>query len=81
MLQKTSKCVLIQSICPLIRRYRVDHFYLHNNEFEGKCTLDHLVLRVKSIRGNVGVFIFTDGNFVEAYTKPIKYQHEAADSL
>ena len=81
MLQKTTHRGLCESIYPLTWRYRVNHLDPHRNELAGKWTFYHLESRFKSIRDNVGAFLFTNGNFVEAYIKPRKYQYEAADSL
>ena len=81
MLQKNTQRVLRQAIHPLTWRYRVDFLDLHRNELLGKWNLDRFQSRFKSISGNVAEFVFTNGNFVEAYTKPSKYQDETDDSL
>ena len=81
MLQNTTKLGLCKAIHPLTRRYRLDHLDLHRNELSGKWTLDNLESRVRSIRGNLGAFVLTNGNSVEAYANPRKYQYEDTDSL
>ena len=81
MLQKTNQSGLHQSIFPLIRRYRVDHLYLNINELAIKWALDCLKSRVNAICGNVRIFVFTNVNFVEAYTKPIKDHQDDTDSF
>ena len=81
MLQKTTQRGLYRYIHSLIWIYIVDHVDLHINWLAGEWALDHLELRLKSIRGNVGAFLFANGNSVEAYTKPRKDQHDDANSL
>ena len=41
--------------------------------------MDYLESRAKSILGNIGAFLFINGDFVESYNKPINDQHKAAD--
>ena len=66
MMQKTTQCGLRQAIFPLTSSYIVDHFDLNGNELADKWNMDYFKSRVKSIRFNVGSFVFTNGNFVEA---------------
>ena len=80
-LNKTTQRGIRQAIHPLTKRYRTDHLNLHHNDLNGRWAVDHIESKTKSIRGNTGAFVYSDGAFTEAYPKPKKDQYEAADSL
>ncbi len=70
-----------RAVQPLRRRYRVDHLDLHSEYLNGKWTMDWLSTRAKSISGDSGAFVITNGNFVETYPQPDHKGAQAATAL
>jgi hypothetical protein len=80
-LDVTTQQGIRHAVMPLNRRYRVDRLDLHSEYLGGKWTMDWLSARAKSISGDTGAFVITNGNFVETYPQPNHQSSQAAASL
>eukprot|EP00804_Cyclotella_cryptica_P006136 CCRYP_018441-RA/>CCRYP_018441-RA protein AED:0.26 eAED:0.26 QI:0/0/0/1/0.25/0.4/5/0/619 len=54
-------------INPLSRKYCVDHLGLHCTKLRGQWYLGHLSAQKRSKNKNTGAYMFTNGDFTEAY--------------
>ena len=52
---------------PLHRRYRVDNIHLHRKRLNTPFFMDHMVAKVKSLEGNNGLHVYTNGRFTAVY--------------
>jgi hypothetical protein len=55
------------SLNPLNKRYRVDHLDLHRTYLKGQWYIDHMTAKKKSINGNTGAWLYTNGHFTASY--------------
>lgn len=77
----TTQAGVRTSLHPLIRRYRVDNFHLHRRKLRSDWQLDWLTARHKSLSGNTGAYVITNGHFTSCYPKPRDDQANATASL
>lgn len=78
-LRVTTQRGIRTAIHPLHRRYRVDHMNLHRKRLNSHFYVDHLSAKVKSLDGNSGAYLYTNGKFTSVI--PCSSRTEAGDTL
>jgi hypothetical protein len=66
-LRVTTQRGIRHAIHPLHRRYRTDRLNLHTRRLAGQWYMDHLVSKRKSLSGNTGAWVYTNGKFTCIY--------------
>jgi len=69
-LQVTTQAGIRQALHPLHRRYRVDHLMLNRKRLNGHWYTDTLLSKVKSLNGNTGAQVYTNGKFSKVFPIP-----------
>ena len=64
---------------PLHRRYGVDNIHLHRKRLNSPFYTDHMVAAVKSLEGNNGLHVYTNGKFTQVY--PTESRDKAGQAL
>ena len=64
---------------PLHRRYRVDNIHLHRKRLNSPFYTDHMEAAVKSLEGNNGLHVYTNGKFTQVY--PTESKMKAGQAL
>ncbi len=80
-LSTTTQAGVRTSLHPLIRRYRVDNHHLHRRKLNSEWQMDWLTARHRSLSGNTGAYVLTNGHFTSCYPKPKDDQVNATASL
>ena len=78
-LKVTTQRGIRTAIHPLHRRYRVDHLNLNQRRLRDQFYMDHLTSKTKSLNGNVGAWVITNGSFTEVY--PVDHRNKVAEAL
>ena len=78
-MQVTTQRGIRTAMHPITRRYRVDHLQLHKNRLNSHFYCDSLVARTKSLQGNNGAQVYTNGKFTAVY--PWKLKSDVGQTL
>ena len=81
MLRVTTQKGIRTAVHPISRRYRVNHLDLHSTRLAGQFYVDWLSAGTKSLRQNVGAFVYSNGLFTECYPAESNRQEPATTSL
>lgn len=71
-MQVTTQCGVRTAMHPITRRYRVDHLQLHKNRLNSHFYGNSLVAKTKSLQGNNGAPVYTNGKFTAIYPWKLK---------
>jgi hypothetical protein len=78
-LSVTTQRGIRQAIHPLHCRYRTDCLNLHVWRMEGQWYMDHLVSKRKSLSGNTGAWVYTNGKYTCVY--PVQKRSQVPETL
>jgi hypothetical protein len=78
-MQVTTQQGVRTAMHPITRRYRVDHLQLHKKRLNSHFYCDSLIAKTKSLQGNNGAQIYTNGKFTSVY--PWKLKSEVGQTL
>jgi hypothetical protein len=81
MLRVTTQKGIRTAVHPISRRYCVNHLDLHSTRLAGQFYVDWLSAGTKSLRQNVGAFVYSNGLFTECYSAESNKQEQATTSL
>jgi len=66
-LKVTTQRGIRHAVHPLHRRYRVDNIHLHRKRLDSHFYTDHMMAAVKSLEGNTGLHVYTNGKYTAVY--------------
>ena len=71
-MRETTQKVIIISVHPITRRYRVDHSDLHTSILAGKWYVDWILAGTESLAQNAGYFLLAGGTFTKLHPSESK---------